>query len=90
MNHTSEDARVITHDSTRVGERPIVVVVDDTELEIREIEDRWISTGVDTSAPVIRGYIVRCQGGARFKLEHSSTNGWKITILPGPKLVSDA
>lgn len=79
--------RVHTHDSARARQTPIAVTYEGERLEIAEILDAWISTGVDTAAPVIHGFVVRCRGGARFKLEHHSVDGWRVEPVPGPRLV---
>ena len=68
-------------------ERPSAVVLNGERLEVIEIEDRWISTGVDPASAVVRGFIVRCRGGARFRLIYNDEWGWKGELLPGPRSI---
>jgi hypothetical protein len=80
--------RVITHDAYRADQRPVAVVFEEERFDVIEIEDSWIATGVETTAPVRRGFRVRCRGGARFELVHTDESGWKVTSIPGPRLVT--
>ncbi len=79
--------RVLTYDGYRAGERPIGVIVDDEQFGVKEIEDTWISTGVDPKSEVCYGFVVRCHGGVRFRLIYSEDGGWRGRRLPGPILV---
>ena len=81
------DIRVLTYDGYRAGERPIGVIVGDERFEVKEIEDTWISTGVDPQSEVCYGFVVRCYGGTRFRLIYSKNRGWRGEHLPGPTLV---
>ena len=78
---------VVTYDGFRAGERPIGVVVDGERHDVKEIEDAWISTGVDTRSEVCYGYVVRCFGGMRFRLVYGQESGWRGERLPGPAAV---
>jgi hypothetical protein len=78
---------VITHDGYRAVVRPAAVERDGERLEVVEIEFTWVETGVDTKAEVLRGFIVRCRHGARFRLIHGDDSGWRGELLPGPVLV---
>lgn len=80
-------SRVITHDGHRADERPMAVVIGGERLDILRIEDTWMAAGVDEAAPVRRGFVVRCRGGARFRLVLTEGAGWEVTVLPGPRLV---
>ena len=80
--------RVVTHDSWRGGGRPVAVFCGDERFDIADLERSWISTGVDTAAPVKRGFEVRCKGGARFRLVLTEGEGWDVLPLPGPRLVT--
>jgi hypothetical protein len=66
------------------------VVLNGERLEVRDIENRWVETGVDTTSDVIRAFVVRCKGGARFKLTHSDRAGWRGELLPGPRSVPES
>ena len=81
---------VITMDGQRVRQTPIAVIHDGQRFDITEIDHSWIATGVDTAAPVRHGYEVRCRGGARFKLVLTEGGAWDVSLLPGPRLVSDS
>jgi hypothetical protein len=79
--------RVVTYDGYRAGERPIAVIIDDVRLDVKEIEDTWISTGVDPQSEVCYGFVVRCYGGMRFQLSYSEERAWRGKRLPGPAVV---
>ncbi|MCP4604817.1 MAG: hypothetical protein GY847_30570 [Proteobacteria bacterium] len=83
----SHDIRVIAHSGYRADERPHGVVLDGERLDVTYIEDSWMESGVDPSADVLRGFVVRCTGGARFRLIHSDKHGWTGKLLPGPRLI---
>lgn len=88
QNHSSTpETRVITHDAYRADQRPVAVVFEGARFDVVEIEDSWIATGVETTAPVRRGFQVRCRGGARFELVHVDESGWHVKQIPGPVLV---
>ena len=89
-NHPPDDpaTRVITHDAYRADQRPVAVVFEGTRFDVAEIEDSWIATGVETTSPVRRGFVVRCRGGARFELVHVDQSGWRVKQIPGPRLVT--
>ena len=78
---------VVTYDGFRAGERPIAVIIDDERIDVKEIEDTWISTGVDPQSEVCYGFVVRCFGGMRFRLVYSEENGWRGKHLPGPTII---
>ncbi len=80
--------RVITYDGHRAFERPEAVVFEGKRHEVVSSESLFISTGVETDSPVKRGFMVRCEGGARFRLVLTEGVGWEITPIPGPKLVN--
>jgi hypothetical protein len=80
--------RVVTHDSWKGDGTPVAVFCDDERFDIIEIERSWIATGVATTAPVRRGFVVRCRGGARFTLVLTEGGGWDVAPLPGPRLVA--
>jgi hypothetical protein len=82
------DDRVITYDGHRAFERPKTVVFDGNRHEVVSSESLFISTGVETDSHVKRGFMVRCEGGARFKLVLTEGVGWEITPIAGPKLVN--
>ena len=79
---------MITHDAYRADQRPVAVVFEGARFDVVEIEDSFIATGVETTAPVRRGFEVRCRGGARFKLVHTGGEGWSVEPVPGPRLVT--
>jgi hypothetical protein len=81
--------RVITMDGQRARQTPIAVVHAGERLDITAIEHSWIATGVETTAPVRRGFEVRCRGGARFRLVLTEGAGWAIEPIPGPRLVPE-
>jgi hypothetical protein len=83
-----DQTRVITHDAFRGDQRPVAVIFEGARFDVIEIEDSYIATGVETTAPVRRGFAVRCRGGARFKLVHTDGNGWSVESVPGPRLVT--
>jgi hypothetical protein len=80
--------RVITHDAFRADQRPVAVIFEDQRYDVVEIEHSWIAAGVETTTPVRRGFEVRCRGGARFELVHTDGTGWRVKLIPGPRLVS--
>lgn len=88
MDERRPATRVITHDAYRADQRPVAVVFEGRRFDIVEIEDSWIATGIETTAPVRRGFEVRCRGGARFRLVHSDRDGWSVEPVPGPRLVT--
>ena len=90
MSDTSDQSRVLTFDSSKAYERPITVIHEGIRYDITEIEDRWIATGVEASSPVFSGFVVRCRGGARFKLEHNPHTGWRVAELPSIKIVPES
>ena len=79
---------VVTYDGYRAGERPIGVIVDGERFDVKEIEDTWISAGVDTRTEVRYGFVVRCFGGMRFRLVYGQESGWQGERLPGPAAVT--
>lgn len=81
--------RVITYDGHRAFEKPKAVVFEGKRHEVVSSESLFISTGVETDSPVKRGFEVRCEGGARFKLVLTEGVGWEITPIAGPRIVSD-
>jgi hypothetical protein len=83
----SPNHRVITHDGYRANQTPVAVIFDEERYDISAIEDSWISTGVDPASEVCYGYVVKCRGGSRFRVEHTEKKGWRVEILPGPRLV---
>jgi hypothetical protein len=85
---TGDGTRVITHDGHRADERPMAVVIAGERHDIVRIDETWMAAGVDESAPVRRGFVVRCRGGARFRLVLTEGAGWEVTELPGPRLVT--
>ena len=64
-------------------ERPAAVVLDGERLDVREVEDAWIQSGVESGSEVVRGFVVRCERGLRFKLQYSEERGWRCEALPG-------
>jgi hypothetical protein len=89
MTKALSEIVVVSYDGHRLGERPRAVVLNGERLEIRDIENRWVETGVDYKSDVIRAFVVRCKGGARFKLIHSDRTGWRGELLPGPRSVPE-
>ena len=79
------DVQVITYDGHRANEKPKAVVWNGERLDVIDIEDRWIVTGVERTSKVIYGFVVRCQGGARFRLEYNKEDNWSAELLPGPR-----
>jgi len=88
MDEHATGTRVVTHDAYRADQRPVAVFVDGERFDVLQIERSWIATGVETTAPVRRGFEVRCRGGARFKLVHIDGEGWSVDPIPGPRLVT--
>lgn len=89
MGVDSGQPRVITHDAYRAHQRPVAVIFEGERFDVLEIENSWIATGVETTSPVRRGFVVRCRGGARFELVHTDERGWNVKLLPGPRLVPE-
>ena len=83
------DDSVITYDGHRAFERPDAVIFKGKRHEVASSESLFISTGVETDSPVKRGFMVRCEGGARFKLVLTEGIGWEITPIAGPMLVTE-
>lgn len=86
---TSSEPRdgVVTLDSYKAFEKPKAVIHKGIRHEVVICESLYVATGVDPSSPVRRGFEVRCEGGARFKLELTEGVGWRIEPVPGPTLV---
>ncbi len=83
----THEIRVIAYSGRRAEERPAAVILDGERLDVQHIEDSWISSGVDSTAEVFYVFIVRCRGGARFRLAHGDESGWRAELLPGPRIV---
>ncbi|MBN2717243.1 MAG: hypothetical protein JXX14_15425 [Deltaproteobacteria bacterium] len=79
----SATCQVLTYDGHRAAQRPRVVIFDDIEYQVRECESLFISTGEAASAPVRRGFVVRCEGGRQFRLTLTEGVGWLIESQPG-------
>ena len=84
---TGREIRVQAYAGYRGNERPIAVLYGDKKLQVVDIIDSWISTGVNTKDAVEFGYLVRCSGGQRFKLIFSEEAGWTGDEIPGPRAV---
>ena len=80
--------RVIAHSGYRGDERPIAVVLDGERLDVTDIENSWIASGVDPLDELRRGFVVRCRGGARLRLVCSDDTGWTGEVIPGPRLAT--
>ena len=84
MTHTDEGSiRIIAYDGHRADVRPKKIVDNDLTLDIIDIEDAWVETGVDPASPVIHGFVVRCSGGRRYRVRHRSDGGWSAERLTG-------
>ncbi len=83
------DIQVITHDGCRANERPKAVVFKGERLDVEEVEESWIETGIDRTSDVSYGFLVRCKGGARFRLVFVDNAGWSGAIIKGPRLASN-
>ncbi len=83
------EIEVITHDGYRANERPKEVVYNGERLFVTEVEEAWIETGVKRTDDVCYGFLVRCHGGARFRLLHVEHKGWRGELLSGPRLASN-
>ena len=81
--------RVLTHDGHRSNERPSAVIWEDQVYEVMHTEYLFISTGIESTSPVKRGFLVHCRGGARFKLVLEEGSGWIVELLPGPRSLID-
>ncbi len=81
------DIRIMAYSGYRADERPCAVVLDGQLLDIKEIEESWISSGIDPKSDVIRGFVVRCAGGARFRLVCNEKCGWTGELLAGPRII---
>jgi hypothetical protein len=86
MNGKSK-LHVIAHAGYRGDERPIVIILEEQRYNVIEIEDSWIASGLDPKTEITRGFVVRCEGGTRFRLSHGDESGWLGELLPGPRLV---
>jgi hypothetical protein len=81
------DFEVLTHDGYRAFERPRALIVGGARYEVSNIEQTWIETGVETDAPVLRVFVVRCEGGSRFRLELCNDTAWRVYALAGLRLI---
>ena len=84
----SHTIQVISHDGYKANERPKTVILDGQELPVQVIEKNYIATGVDPQSDIHHWFIVRCLGGARFRLLFVEKTGWKGELLPGPRLTT--
>lgn len=84
---TKPNLKVIAHAGYRGDERPIAVIMEDGRYEVIEVEDSWIASGLNPNTETTRGFIVRCKGGARFRLVHGEESGWLGQLLPGLRIV---
>ena len=76
--------RVVTYDGYRNQERPVEVELSGERFVVKEIEDSWIAAGVDPADEVTRGFVVRCVGGARFRIVHSEEKANDPSDRPAP------
>jgi len=83
----SDDIQVISYDGHRARVRPRAVIFEGQRLEVKEIEDSSISTGIELKSPVQYRFVVRCYGGARFKLIYVDRDGWQAEMLPSLRLI---
>ena len=74
--------RVLTYDGFKGNERPRSIAVGGKSLRVEVVEESWISTGVDPESEVCRGFVVRCEKGARFRAIYSDGSGWQVNRLP--------
>lgn len=81
----SDPIEVLTLDSHKRRVRPRAVVWEGQQLFVAEVEDSFVATGLDPSSEVRHGWVVRCEGGARFRLVWSEELGWRGSLLPGPR-----
>ncbi len=83
----TEEIQIIAYDGHRAGVRPKAVIGEDGRRDVLDIERAWVETGVDPQSPVSHGFIVRCEGGGRYRVLHHSETGWSAELLPGPRAV---
>ena len=81
----SVEIQIVSYDGHRADVRPKAVVADGERRDVVEIEHAWVETGVDPRSPVIHGFVVRCEGGGRYRVLHHSEDGWGAARLPGPR-----
>ena len=79
--------RIIPYDGHRSGVKPMKIIDEKHTRDILEIEQSWVETGVELESPIIHGFVVRCIGGARYRIIHHSEDGWFASELPGPRIV---
>ena len=87
-SHNTSDGstsnKVLTYDGHRAVQRPAVVIYDDTQYVVIDCQSLFISTGVESDAPVKRGFHVQCEGGRQFYLTLTEGTGWTIQPIQGP------
>lgn len=87
MSDDTNQFDVVTFDGYRADERPSAVILEGRRLEVLEVESSWLESGIDPASDVHRVFMVRCRGGARFRLVLSESKGWEVEPLPGPEAV---
>ena len=74
--------RVLTYDGYRGDERPRIIETGDDSFNVAVIEDSWVSTGVNPESETLRGVVVCCENGARFRAVYGEESGWQVNRLP--------
>ena len=78
---------IVAYDGHRADVRPKAVIDEERRADVVEIEQAWVETGEDPASAVIHGFVLRCEGGARYRVLHHSDIGWAAARLPGPRSV---
>lgn len=81
----TEPLEVRTYDGHKRRVRPLAVTFEGAERLVVDIEDSFVAAGIDPASEVRHGWVVRCEGGARFRIVWSQTRGWTGRLLPGPR-----
>jgi hypothetical protein len=74
--------RVVAYDGHRANVHPRGIIEENTHFIVTDIENEWIETGAEPSSPVIHGFVVRCNGGERYRVQLHSECGWSAERLP--------
>jgi hypothetical protein len=74
-------AKVECRDEGRAEERPIAVTIGDQRLEIVDVLDRALFTGVEAGAPVRHRMWVELDDGQRCELTRVDPDGpWRVEV----------
>jgi hypothetical protein len=71
-----ETISVLTYDGFKGNERPRAILVDGERLMVARVERSWISSGPTSGSETTYGFVVLCEGGARFRVLYTDEKGW--------------